>query len=196
MNQSQKTSNFLRAINKYAEEQSNAILQEVEEFKKQEIEKATSEAIADAYELIQKEISVKKAQIVSEYAIKEQNSKRELFIRRGEIVDAVFEKAKAGLIEYTNTDAYIDYIRKSAQEISDAFCGNECVVYIKEADEDKSDIIKGIIQKCTIEYDADIKIGGIKGYCKALSIIADNTLDSKLCAQREWFAQNSGIKVV
>ena len=44
MNQDKKTSSFLEAINKYEKKQSDAILQEVEEFKKREIEKATKEA--------------------------------------------------------------------------------------------------------------------------------------------------------
>ena len=41
----EKTSNFLEAINKYAEEQRNQIYAEVEQFKKQELEKAETESL-------------------------------------------------------------------------------------------------------------------------------------------------------
>ena len=58
MTQDNKTSSFLKAINKYAQQQSDAILKEAEEFRQKEIERATKEAITDAYTLIQKNITV------------------------------------------------------------------------------------------------------------------------------------------
>lgn len=196
MNESQKTSSFLRAINKYAKEQSDAIRLEVEEFKKQEIEKATKEGIKDAYALIQKEISSKKSVIVSDLAKREQESRKQLFIKRNEIVDSVFADASKKLLEFTNTDEYHTYILNSVKEIAELFKNNDCVIYVKESDIDKAASIKEHIKNCDVVCDNSIKLGGIKGYCKALNILADNTLDTKLTDQRIWFAENSGLKVV
>ncbi len=196
MNQSNKTSNFLKAINKYAVEQSEAIHKEVEEFKKQEIEKATKEGIKDAYELIQKEISTRRTQITSDIAKRNQSSRRELFHRRNEIVDKVFDDVKEKLVRFSSTDDYTAYLKRSAEEISELFGDNECVVYVKQTDSDKLEAITDIIKGCAVEFDDSIELGGIKGYCKALNILADNTLDTKLNDQRGWFAENSGLKVV
>lgn len=196
MNQSQKTSSFLRAINKYAKEQSDAIRLEVEEFKKQEIEKATKEGIEDAYTLIQKEIAVKKSQIISEIAKREQESRKMLFVKRNEIVEKVFADAKAKLLDYVKTDDYIAYLKMSATEIAQLFENNACVVYIKESDMDKADLIKSIIPNSEICADNGIELGGIKAFCDAKSIVADDTLDTKLSDQQVWFAENSGLKVV
>ena len=196
MNQDKKTSSFLKAINKYAQQQSDQIKHEVEEFKKQEIEKATKEGISDAYKLIQKEISIKKAQIVSDIAKREQESRKQLFIKRNEIVENVFCDVIKHLGEFTKTQAYIDYIRKSAEEIAELFDGNKCIIYIREADNDKTDIIRAILDNCDITIDNTIEIGGIKGYCEELSLLSDDTFDSKIENEREWFAENSGLKVV
>ena len=196
MNQSQKTSSFLRAINKYAKEQSDAIRLEVEEFKKQEIEKATKEGIKDAYTLIQKEIAVKKSQIVMEVAKREQESRKQLFKKRNEIVTKVFADAKAKLLDYVKTDDYITYLKDSAQKIAQLIDNNKCVVYLKERDMDKADLIRGIIKDCEICADNSIELGGIRAHCENLSIVADDTLDTKLSDQRMWFAENSGLKVV
>ena len=196
MDKSQKTSSFLRAINKYAKEQSDAIRLEAEEFRKQEIEKATKEGIEDAYTLIQKEISVRKSQIVSDVAKREQESRRNLFIKRNEIVDKVFIDASAKLCEYTKTEEYVTYLKKSAEKINKLFENNACVVYIKEADNDKAELIKEIIPQSEIITSNDISLGGIKAYCEKLSIVADDTLDTKLNDQRIWFTENSGLKVV
>ena len=159
MNQDKKTSSFLKAINKYAREQSNAILLEVEEFKKQEIEKATQEGISDAYKLIQKEVAQKKANIISDFAKREQESRKTLFIKRNEIVESVFADAKAKLIDYTTTDNYAENIRKSAREIASVFENKACIVYVKEADLSLENIIREEISNCTIEVSKDITIG-------------------------------------
>ena len=195
MNQDKKTSSFLKAINKYAQQQSEAIKLEVEEFKKKEIKKATDEGISDAYKLIQKEIATKKSQIISESARLEQESRNKLFIRRNEIVESVFADAKAQLLEFTDTDDYIGYIKKSVAEMAEYFKDNEFTVYIKESDCSKKSEIQSVAS-INIEVDNSIEIGGIKGFCEKLSILIDDTFDSKLEDERVWFAENSGLKVV
>lgn len=196
MNQDKKTSSFLKAINKYAREQSNAILLEVEEFKKQEIEKATQEGISDAYKLIQKEVAQKKANIISDFAKREQESRKTLFIKRNEIVESVFADAKAKLIDYTTTDNYAENIRKSAREIASVFENKACIVYVKEADLSLENIIREEISNCTIEVSKDITIGSIKAYCSELSALVDETFDTKLSLERESFIEKCNLKVV
>ena len=196
MNQDKKTSSFLKAINKYAREQSNAILLEVEEFKKQEIEKATQEGISDAYKLIQKEVAQKKANIISDFAKREQESRKTLFIKRNEIVESVFADAKAKLIDYTTTDNYAENIRKSAREIASVFENKACIVYVKEADLSLENIIREEISNCTIEVSKDITISSIKAYCSELSALVDETFDTKLSLERESFIEKCNLKVV
>ncbi len=196
MNQSQKTSSFLRAINKYAKEQSEAIRLEAEEFRKQEIEKATKEGLEDAHALILKEINSKKAIITSDIAKREQESKKMLFIKRSEIVESVFADAREKLVNFTSSEFYADYIRKSAEEIAEVFENKACVVYIRECDASYGELIKESIKNCDIKTDNTITLGGIKGYCKELSMLCDDTLDTKLSDQRARFAETSGLKVV
>lgn len=196
MTQDNKTSSFLKAINKYAQQQSDAILKEAEEFRQKEIERATKEAITDAYTLIQKNITLEKAKIVSDYAKLSQKSRSEIFVRRNEIVEEVFEKATSKLVSFTKTAEYDEYIKKSASEIAKLFEDKNCVISIKNDDAHKTDMIKAIVPNCTVEFDNSIVIGGIKGYCEELSVIADDTLDSKLFNQRQWFAENSNLEVV
>ena len=88
------------------------------------------------------------------------------------------------------------YLKKSAEKINKLFENNACVVYIKEADNDKAELIKEIIPQSEIITSNDISLGGIKAYCEKLSIVADDTLDTKLNDQRIWFTENSGLKVV
>ena len=65
------------------------------------------------------------------------------------------------------------------------------------ADKDKRFIpqIEKYISNCEIKTDDTIKIGGIKCYCEEMSIIADDTLDSKFEIQKRKFVDNSGFTV-
>ena len=86
---------------------------------------------------------------------------------------------------------------KSAKEIADIFKDNSCVIFISENDNKFAQDIKAQFSgEVTVENDVAIKIGGIKGFCKDLKIVADNTLDSKLNSQKDWFTENSGLKVM
>lgn len=196
MNETNKTSSFLTAINKYAQQQRDEIMLEVEEFKKQEIEKATQEGLKDAYALFQKEYSVRRTQIVSDIAMREQQSKKQLFEKRNSIVEQVFKDAKEKIVEYTKTDAYIESLKSSVKKIADTLDHKECVLKIREADSSIVDAIKDIYPECKVEFDGNIEIGGLTALCETESILIDETLDSKLYDQRAYFVESSGLKVV
>ena len=71
------------------------------------------------------------------------------------------------------------------------------VVGINEKDMKYStEILAAFHGMAELVKDNSIKIGGLKGYCKSMRIVADETLDTKLSAQREWFIENSGLSVL
>ena len=85
----------------------------------------------------------------------------------------------------------------SARQIAELFDDNRCVVYINEKDMKYStEILAAFHGMAELVKDNSIKIGGLKGYCKSMRIVADETLDTKLSAQREWFIENSGLSVL
>ena len=48
---------------------------------------------------------------------------------------------------------------------------------------------------CEIMPSDSIEIGGITGISRSLGLIADETLDSRLQQQKEWFYEHSGLTV-
>ncbi len=49
---------------------------------------------------------------------------------------------------------------------------------------------------CEFQTDGTIEIGGIKAYHPEMGIFADETLDTLLTDQCDWFEANSGMTVV
>ena len=94
------------------------------------------------------------------------------------MTESVFKKAEEKLVEYTKTSDYSNSLVKSAKEVAKLFADNDCVVYVNERDMKNSDKIKAVFAGSTeVVADKSIKIGGIKGFCKAMNIVADETLD-------------------
>ena len=191
-----KTDNFLKAIEKYAEEQRTKMKSEAEVFKAKEMNRAEEEGLKEAYVMIQKKMSEINNQISSELSRAETASKKRIFLKRREIEDEVFAKAEKKLIEYTKTDKYISGLAKSAEKIGKVLDADDVILYVKEKDmAHKNKLVKAFGRKCEVAVSDDIKLGGITGLSRSLGRIADETLDSRLAEQHEWFCENSGLKV-
>ena len=191
-----KTDNFLKAIEKYAEEQRTKMKSEAEVFKAKELNRAEEEGLKEAYVLIQRKMSEINNKISSEISKAETASKKNIFLRRKEIENDVFAKAEKKLIEYTATDKYAASLVKSAAEISKLLTANDVTLYVKKNDlKYKDKLVKAFGRSCEVAVSEDIKIGGITGLSRSMGLIADETLDTRLSGQHEWFCENSGLKV-
>ena len=185
-NSKNKTDNFLKAIKKYADEQRSAMQTEVAQLKEEKLKEATEKGRHDSEKYIKDKLEESRKE-----------GQKKLFLERAEMTESVFKKAEEKLVEYTKTSDYSNSLVKSAKEVAKLFADNDCVVYVNERDMKNSDKIKAVFAGSTeVVADKSIKIGGIKGFCKAMNIVADETLDSKLYAQKEWFIENSGLSVL
>lgn len=193
----EKTSKFLAAIQKYADEQKDNINNEVEQFKAEELKKATDEGLQDAYNLIHKEMDAMRTAISSEMAKRGEDGKAVLFKKRAAITNEVFEKAKEQLKQFTSSEKYEAQLLANAKEIADFFGEQSVTVYVRKQDmqyEDK--ILKYFTGKCTVQSATDINVGGLRAVCTDTLTMIDKTLETKLEAQKTWFYQNSGLKVL
>lgn len=196
-NSKNKTDNFLKAIKKYADEQRSAMQTEVEQLKEEKLREATEKGKHDSEKYIKDKLEESKNKQTGILAKKIQEDQKKLFLERAEMTESVFKKAEEKLVEYTTTTEYSDNLLKSAKAVADLFSDNDCVIYLNEKDIKNTDKIKAQFKgKAEVVADKSIKIGGLKGFCKSMNIVADETLDSKLYAQREWFIENSGLSVL
>lgn len=191
-----KTSKFLEAINKYAKEQRDKLNREAQMIREQEEIRIEDEILSDAYNLIQREMAAMKIEISNECSKKEFAGKRQLFEKRMNIMEEVFKKAEQKLLEYSQSDKYKALLLNSVGKIAEISKNEGMTLYIKPEDEYLvSEIKESFPAKCNVELDNQIKIGGIRGYDKENGVIIDETMDSKLVDQREWFTENSGLMI-
>jgi vacuolar-type H+-ATPase subunit E/Vma4 len=190
-------SKFLKAIEKYAKQQRDALISETEIFEKEAIAKAEQDGLRDAYSLIHREQDAMRMKIASEMANEEAKGKLEIFKRRQEITRDVFAKAAEKLKAYAETSEYEKDMLEDARECAEFFGKSAvelcfCSRDISSLSRKLSKLFKG---GCTVKEVSDIKIGGFRAYCPEKKIAADKTLDTRLEMQKGWFYENSGLKV-
>lgn len=197
MENAKKTNSFLSAIEKYAKQQKQQMVCEVEQFKADELKKAEEEGLKDAYNIIQSEIASKKTQITSQLARREQQAKMQLFSRRKEMTDEIFCKVRKKLLDYSKTNEYKEKLTANGKKASELVNGKNCVLFVKQDDTQLAkELAKHFGKGTEIKAANDIQLGGFRCYCEELSIIIDETLDSRLSDQGKWFAENSTLRVV
>ena len=198
MKNTAKTNNFLNAIQKHTDEQREAMRLELEELKKIKLQEAETKGKYYSEKYIADNLEAKRTEETAKIAKLTQENQKKLFLRRAEMTDNIFKLAESKLIDYCKTPKYLTNLLESAKEISNLFSDNPCVLYLNEKDLIHSKEIISLFngEAELIADNKSIKIGGIKGYCKKMAIVADETLDSKLYAQREWFIENSGLSVL
>lgn len=191
-----KTDNFLQAIEKYAEEQRGKLQSEAEAFKERELNAAEEEGMRDAYLMIQKTMADINNRIAADTSRAIAEGKQRVFKKRQEIEEAVFAKAQDKLLAFTESDKYAAFLTRCAVSISRVLKAEDVVLYVREGDlKYKKKLRDYFGQNCEVAASDAIHIGGILGHSRSMGLVADETLDTRLEQQREWFYEHSGLTV-
>ncbi|MBR2589787.1 MAG: hypothetical protein IKE65_02565 [Clostridia bacterium] len=189
-----KTKSFLKAINKAAMQKCNDIAKQIEETTKAEMARAEDEASRDGHMKIDMAKSKIEAETKLQVAAFETQKKKEIYAKRKAYQEQVFSAAATELKDFTKTEQYKLYIEKCLQNISDKV-GANLTFSVAENDTICADAIRARYPDATVLTQAEIGIGGYTLKDEENGILIDDTLDSKLAEQTDWFLLHSGLKV-
>ena len=103
-------------------------------------------------------------------------------------MEQLFSEVRQRLIEWTDTPAYTEYLKKALEKAQQEF-GSNIVICARERD------IPAIQGMTTLPVTADgsVILGGISARCE--NLFADYTLDSRLAEQKAAFPQRSELRL-
>ena len=192
-----KTDNFLKAIKKYAGAQKKAMEGEVKQLKSERLKEAEEKAKRDSEALKKQKLNEVHNSQTAKLAAKTQEGQKQLYIARAQMTEEVFKLASDKLKAYAQTAEYRAKLNDSAKAVAELFGGKDCIIYVNERDIAEAEQFKSLFSAGSeVKADKTIQIGGVKAYCESMGIIADETLDSKLDLQREWFVENAELSVL
>lgn len=197
LNQEERAAKFFDAITKDAEERHEEMTRKTRETVESGLEKAKTKAHSQAQAKIERERMLKEQEFNRTVANERTQQRARLTDKRGAITDEVFGDAREKLTAFTESDGYADFLKKSAAGFAAVFPQGDVIVYVRPGDmRFADDIKKAFGRDCKVESSDEITIGGCRAGVADGSTVADDTLDTRLEAQREWFLENSGMSVI
>jgi V/A-type H+-transporting ATPase subunit E len=189
-----KLDKFSSSVLRDAQAQREKILAEIEEYRRSEMEKAEEEILHESYVMIQSEIAAIKNRQSKTISLAELDGRRKFLRQREEITQRVFRETADKILAYTRTPEYTDRLCGDAAKS----CGNipEGNVIIQLRPDDMAAaprISKAAGRHVTVEENPSIELGGYILINSDKGVIIDETLDSKLSSQKDWFAESSGL---
>lgn len=136
-------------------------------------------------------------ELQSEHAIRlsklHEETNRKLMAKRKELCELVFSQAKDNIKTFTSSNEYRQMLIKKASALANAPY-EQVTFYVSKADEKYlSDIKKAYGKACDTAVDADIQVGGMRMECIADGIVVDETFDTAMDDEKDWFYTNSGL---
>ena len=185
LNQEERAAKFFDAITKDAEKRHEEMTRKTRETVESGLEKAKTKAHSQAQAKIERERMLKEQEFNRTVANERTQQRARLTDKRGAITDEVFGDAREKLTAFTESDGYA------------VFPQGDVTVYVRPGDmRFADDIKKAFGRDCKVESSDEITIGGCRAGVAGGSTVADDTLDTRLEAQREWFLENSGMSVI
>lgn len=192
-----KNSKFLEAINKAALKNCQTLNEEIKQNARMEMEQAEAETHAECHKKMEREIQKIRIATVGQLAKYSSEKREQLSQRRQEIETAVFDSVHRKLAVYAATPAYRQSLLSAAGKIKDLLnSADDIILYIAEADFPMADALKTAAGACAVTTDPANTLGGIKAESRSAEIFIDDTFASRLEMRKQWFAENSGLKIV
>ncbi len=187
-----KTERFRQAINSDAAARCDKIRKDVDDYIENEIKKTRRLARQNVRPVRSSEFDRLNEEINAELSENETKEIEKLVVRRSEITDEVFARAIEKIKTFAAGDEYHDFIIKSVANIKAAI-GSDAVIILKPDDKKLEAEIKALGNE--VRYDELIKLGGCKGENSRTAMTADDTLDSRLEAEKQNFYSYSGLSL-
>lgn len=190
-------SKFLEAINRAALKNCQTLEEEIEAQTRAEMAKAEKKIHEECHQKMEKETQKRKSATVRQLAEYSSEKSAALSHRRQEIENQVFAAAQQELAAYRDTAAYQDSLLRSAQAMKPLFAdAADIVIFLAASDLSLASQLKAALGAHEVCADQTNKLGGMKAQSLSHKLVIDDTIASRLEAQRQWFAAHSNLKIV
>lgn len=186
----EKAEMFRAAIDKQADEEIARSTKEIRA-KKSAAGKAKAEhALAEALAQVRAEKSAHEMKFKKEFSRCEFETTKAVRAHRKQLIDAFFEELRGDLAEFTKSEKYDDYLKRSLSK-AESELGSEFVVLAAVKDSER---VKKLTSR-EVRTEFAIMIGGIGALNEARGLYADYTLDSALESEREAFTDKPELRL-
>lgn len=183
------------AIADQAQAERQAIIDKANQTRESELAAYEEALISSMFGQVQQRTRAARQKAIKDKAQTEVQAHRELLGRREELTAAVVAGVRSQLLSYAATPEYRKALLEDLSALRDRWDHSSSTVFLRENDMELAGDIQKLLPGCKVEADPAIRLGGCKLLNRDAGILADETLDARLEAQKPWFLQNCGLKV-
>lgn len=185
---------FLKSVTDYADVQCKKLERTAETQMQKEITAYKKQAAENSRSKTNREIGKIQSDAALKAAEYEAAKRLRLANLRKELSDGIFDEAVLKIKEFISSAEYSDFLKRSAQRLVNTI-GSDIIFYVRPCDMIYSDILKEAAPSAQILESDRITLGGIIATDKSETLRADDTLDSRLSAEKKAFFENADFKV-
>lgn len=191
MEQEKLAENLVKAIQSQSQQRLNNLQADYESQRQETIDRFRQEAQEEASVYSELALSELRNSLVQNESQSKWKVKKDLFIRRAELVDGLFDSVKADLIAFTQAKAYETFVKEN---LSKVLLDKDLVSYTVLVKANDEALLKSLVgQNGTVTVSDRIHIGGFILKDQAGLLEIDETLDYRLKVQKEWFTTHSQL---
>ena len=180
-------------IEKISSAEEKEILDEAKAIEQEAYNQLRGEAEIDAKHQLDKELAEISSKASIEASAQLEERLKKLVEKREEYVQTIFTEVKNKLVEFVNGK---DYLLTHVKAVSDEYQMTDCVLYVRKDDlKYADDLKKAYALPIEVEEGQQIQLGGFIIENKATNVVVDESLDSNLEAQKDWFYKTSGLMI-
>ena len=179
-------------IEKISSAEEKEILDEAKAIEQEAYNQLRGEAEIDAKHQLDKEL----AEISSKASIEASAQLEERLKKLVENFNTIFTEVKNKLVEFVNSSNYLEYLTSHVKAVSDEYQMTDCVLCVRKEDlKYADDLKKAYALPIEVEEGQQIQLGGFIIENKTTNVVVDESLDSNLEAQKDWFYKTSGLMI-
>ena len=183
-------------IERLANLEEEKILAEAKELEEEAYNQIKAEAKKDAEALLAKELVEISSSASVEASLSQEEKTKKLVVKRDEYVANIFKEAKEKLVAFVASKDYQKYLIEHIEKIGKLYQMEDSTLELREEDmRYKDELVKAYGGDLEVEVSDKIKIGGFIIENKATNVVVDESLDSALENQKDWFYKTSGLMI-
>ena len=159
-------------IEKISSAEEKEILDEAKAIEQEAYNQLRGEAEIDAKHQLDKELAEISSKASIEASAQLEERLKKLVEKREEYVNTIFTEVKNKLVEFVNSSNYLEYLTSHVKAVSDEYA-----------------------LQIEVEEGQQIQLGGFIIENKTTNVVVDESLDSNLEAQKDWFYKTSGLMI-
>ena len=183
-------------IEKISSAEEKEILDEAKAIEQEAYNQLRGEAEIDAKHQLDKELAEISSKASIEASAQLEERLKKLVEKREEYVNTIFTEVKNKLVEFVNSSNYLEYLTSHVKAVSDEYQMTDCVLCVRKEDlKYADDLKKAYALPIEVEEGQQIQLGGFIIENKTTNVVVDESLDSNLEAQKDWFYKTSGLMI-